>query len=414
MQMIVTAGDYRNVRINLPASKSISNRVLVINALAGGEIQVENVSVCDDTYVMERALRERSSTIDIMAAGTAMRFLTAYCAVTPGERVITGTERMKHRPIGVLVDGLRALGATIDYVGEEGFPPLRIVGDKLRGGALALPGHVSSQYISALLMIGPMMEDGLVLDLQGDVVSRPYIDMTLKLMTDFGAKAGWVGERRIEVQPGGYHPIPYYIESDWSAASYWYEMLALSRRTDVEILLPGLSADSCQGDSAVARLFAPLGVVTEFRKEGVREMVCLRNSGSITGRMDCDLVNQPDLAQTLVVTCAMLGIPFRFTGLHSLKIKETDRMTALRNELHKLGCRLEEKDDSVLSWDGERHAVESEAAIDTYEDHRMAMAFAPCALVLPQIRINNPQVVSKSYPGYWDDLRQAGFELITR
>lgn len=377
-------------------------------------MQIENLSVCDDTYVMERALREHPYTIDIMAAGTAMRFLTAYCAVTPGERVITGTERMRHRPIGVLVDGLRALGAMVDYAGEEGFPPLRIVGGKLRGGALALPGHVSSQYISALLMIGPMMEDGLALDLQGDIVSRPYIDMTLKLMTDFGAGAGWVGECRIEVQSGGYHPIPYYIESDWSAASYWYEMLALSRRTDVEILLPGLSADSTQGDSAVARLFAPLGVVTEFRKEGVREMACLRNTGSITGRMDCDLVNQPDLAQTLVVTCAMLGIPFRFTGLHSLKIKETDRMTALINELHKLGCRLEEKDDSVLSWDGERHAVESEAAIDTYEDHRMAMAFAPCALVLPQIRINNPQVVSKSYPGYWDDLRQAGFELITR
>ena len=412
--MIVTAGDFRNVRINLPASKSISNRALVINALAGGEMQIENLSVCDDTYVMERALREHPYTIDIMAAGTAMRFLTAYCAVTPGERVITGTERMRHRPIGVLVDGLRALGAMVDYAGEEGFPPLRIVGGKLRGGALALPGHVSSQYISALLMIGPMMEDGLALDLQGDIVSRPYIDMTLKLMTDFGAGAGWVGERRIEVQSGGYHPIPYYIESDWSAASYWYEMLALSRRTDVEILLPGLSADSTQGDSAVARLFAPLGVVTEFRKEGVREMACLRNTGSITGRMDCDLVNQPDLAQTLVVTCAMLGIPFRFTGLHSLKIKETDRMTALINELHKLGCRLEEKDGSVLSWNGERHTVDPEVAIDTYEDHRMAMAFAPCALVLPQIRINNPQVVSKSYPGYWDDLRQAGFELITR
>lgn len=414
MQTRVTSGGLRNARINLPASKSISNRALIINALSGSDMRLENVSACDDTFVMERALREQPEVIDIMAAGTAMRFLSAYCSVQPGERIVTGTERMKHRPIGILVEALRALGATVEYVGEEGFPPLRIVGGKHRGGKLALPGHVSSQYISALLMIGPMMERGLTLELQGDIVSRPYIDMTLKLMTDFGAKAGWTGERTIEVCPEPYRPVPYFIESDWSAASYWYEMVALSHRPDTEIVLPGLFRESCQGDSAVSRLFADLGVMTEFGREGNLDVVRLKKGGCVAKRLDVDFVNQPDLAQTFVVTCAMLNVPFRFSGLQSLKIKETDRMAALICELRKLGFPMEEERDSVLSWAGGRCDIADGVAIDTYEDHRMAMAFAPCALVWPEIRINDPGVVSKSYPRYWEDLQLAGFDLSTR
>ncbi|MCM1108597.1 MAG: 3-phosphoshikimate 1-carboxyvinyltransferase [Clostridium sp.] len=414
MQTTVTSTGLRDVRINLPASKSISNRALIINALSGSDVQLSNVSACDDTFVMERALAGQPDTIDVMAAGTAMRFLSAYCSVRPGERVVTGTERMRHRPIGVLVEALRALGATVEYVGEEGFPPLRITGGCHRGGVLTLPGNVSSQYISALLMIGPAMETGLVLNLEGDIVSRPYIDMTLRIMTDFGAEAGWTGERQVTVKPVAYRPVPYRIENDWSAASYWYEIVALSSRRDVEVVLPGLFADSYQGDSAVARLFVPLGVETEYGLEDGVPVVRLRRSGRVAERYDCDFVNQPDLAQTFVVTCAMLGVPFRFTGLQSLKIKETDRMAALIAELRKLGYPIKESDGSVLYWDGKRCEPVAEAAIDTYEDHRMAMAFAPCALVLPELRVNTPGVVTKSYPRYWDDLACAGFELQTR
>lgn len=400
--------------IGLPASKSISNRALIIHALSGGGCTPRNLSDCDDTFVMIRALTQPSDVIDIQAAGTAMRFLSAYLAVTPGTRLITGTERMKHRPIGILVDALRTLGARVEYAGEEGFPPLRISGGPLRGGRLLLPGHVSSQYVSALLMIGPALAEGLRLELTGAIVSRPYIDLTLQLMRDFGARVAWTRPGCIEVEPVPYTLRPYDIENDWSAASYWYEMVALSADADAEIVLPGLFRPSAQGDSAVQELFAHLGVSTEFLpSDGTTGGgVSLRKNGGCTERMEYDFVNQPDLAQTFVVTCAMLGIPFCFSGLQSLKIKETDRMSALITELRKLGYVIRETADGCgLQWDGERCAPQEGAAIDTYEDHRMAMAFAPCCLKTGEIRINNPHVVSKSYPRYWDDLRQAGFNV---
>lgn len=416
--------------IQLPASKSISNRALIIHALGKGDCLPENLSDCDDTRVMVKALTEGGDTIDILAAGTAMRFLTAYFSIMPGQRILTGTARMQQRPIQLLVDALRQLGADIAYTNREGFPPLRIRGKEPNNcelknceqevckqevceqekketlcSELTLQGNVSSQYISALLMIGPMLPHGLTLHLSGNIISRPYIDLTLQLMGEFGAKAEWTSESTITVHPQPYHSVPFTVESDWSAASYWYEMAALSEEAEIE--LTGLFPNSYQGDSRGRELFSQLGVETAFTPHGVK----LTKSGQRVERMEADLVDIPDLAQTFVVTCALLNIPFRFTGLQSLKIKETDRITALRNELRKLGYAIEEENDSVLYWNGERCEAEVSPLIATYEDHRMAMAFAPAALCCPSVRIAHPHVVSKSYPRYWDDLRQAGFRM---
>ena len=403
MQIKVTAPAKIHTTIQLPSSKSISNRALIINALGNGTHHPENLSDCDDTRVMIRALNDDKETLDIMAAGTAMRFLTAYLSVTPGTRIITGTERMQQRPIQVLVNALRELGADIEYVANDGFPPLRITGRELRKDTISLPGNVSSQYISALLMIAPVLTNGLTIRLTGDIISRPYINLTLQLMNDFGVRAEWTDDHRLKVEPQAYHSIPFYVESDWSAASYWYQIVALSK--EAEVTLPGLFKDSYQGDSQVAGIFRSLGVETIYKDKAV----ILKKNGKSVERLDYDFINQPDLAQTFVVTCALLNIPFRFSGLQSLKIKETDRMAALITEMRKLGYILHETDGSVLSWEGERCTTEEHPAIDTYEDHRMAMAFAPTCLALPEILINNPQVVSKSYPRYWEDLRQAGF-----
>ena len=403
MQIKVTAPAKIHTTIQLPSSKSISNRALIINALGNGTHHPENLSDCDDTRVMIRALNDDKETIDIMAAGTAMRFLTAYLSVTPGTRIITGTERMQQRPIQVLVNALRELGADIEYVANDGFPPLRITGRELRKDTISLPGNVSSQYISALLMIAPVLTNGLTIRLTGDIISRPYINLTLQLMNDFGVRAEWTDDHRLKVEPQAYHSTPFYVESDWSAASYWYQIVALSK--EAEVTLPGLFKDSYQGDSQVAGIFRTLGVETIYKDK----TVILKKNGKSVERLDYDFINQPDLAQTFVVTCALLNIPFRFSGLQSLKIKETDRMAALITEMRKLGYILHETDGSVLSWEGERCTTEEHPAIDTYEDHRMAMAFAPTCLALPEILINNPQVVSKSYPRYWEDLRQAGF-----
>ena len=403
MQIKVTAPAKIHTTIQLPSSKSISNRALIINALGNGTHHPENLSDCDDTRVMIRALNDDKETIDIMAAGTAMRFLTAYLSVTPGTRIITGTERMQQRPIQVLVNALRELGADIEYVANDGFPPLRITGRELRKDTISLPGNVSSQYISALLMIAPVLTNGLTIRLTGDIISRPYINLTLQLMNDFGVRAEWTDDHQLKVEPQAYHSTPFYVESDWSAASYWYQIVALSK--EAEVTLPGLFKDSYQGDSQVAGIFRSLGVETIYKDK----TVILKKNGKSVERLDYDFINQPDLAQTFVVTCALLNIPFRFSGLQSLKIKETDRMAALITEMRKLGYILHETDGSVLSWEGERCTTEGHPAIDTYEDHRMAMAFAPTCLALPEILINNPQVVSKSYPRYWEDLRQAGF-----
>ena len=313
---------------------------------------------------------------------------------------------MQQRPIQILVNALRELGAEISYTNNEGFPPLRIKGAELKGNEIALKGNVSSQYISALLMIAPALKNGLVLHLSGEIISRPYINLTLQLMQDFGAKAAWTSSDSISVAPQPYTSIPFTVESDWSAASYWYQITALSPKTEIELL--GLFRNSYQGDSRGAEVFSRLGITTEFTTKGVK----LKKTGKAPESLEEDFIDIPDLAQTFVVTCALMNIPFRFTGLQSLKIKETDRIAALRNELKKLGYLIEEENDSVLMWNGERCEPEETPVIATYEDHRMAMAFAPAIICHPTMQIADPQVVTKSYPGYWEDLKQAGFQII--
>ncbi len=391
--------------VQLPSSKSICNRALILNALSYSPYQIQNLSDCDDTAVLVKALNSNSCDFDIKAAGTAMRFLTAFLSKVVGEWTITGTERMKNRPIKILVDALNSIGARIEYMEKEGYPPLRIFGSALQGGEISLPGGVSSQYISALLMIAPLMEKGLTLHLEGNIISRPYIRLTLQLMEQYGVKANWNGAE-IKVLPQEYNPIPFTVESDWSAASYWYEIMALSKQAEIE--LRGLFKNSFQGDSVVAKIFQQLGVGTTYTSDGV----VLRKNGNVTKKLVYDFVNEPDLAQTFVVTCVSMNIPFRFTGLQSLKIKETDRIEALKVELHKLGYVLKDSKDSILEWNGERCESDESPSISTYEDHRMAMSFAPIALVRPSgILIEHPEVVSKSYPHFWEHLNLAGFGI---
>lgn len=414
MQYMITPPRHVDTRILLPASKSISNRALIIHALTGGNVMPENLSDCDDTKVIIRALSHRPEVIDIKAAGTAMRFMTAYLSVTEGEHTITGTERMKHRPIGVLVDALRYLGAEIEYAGEKGFPPLRIRGRQLEGGRLEIPGNVSSQYISALLMIAPVLSKGLEMKLTGGIVSRPYIDLTLHLMHQFGVSAEWTDIDSITVKPQPYRQRPYTIENDWTAASYWYEVLALTDELGSKVVLPGMMDGSRQGDSAVRYIFSLLGIKTAFADREADRLTdaTLTRHSCMLNRMDYDFTNQPDLAQTLIATCPVLGIPFHFTGLGSLRIKETDRIEAMKTEMEKLGYILHADSGTELSWESDRCEPAAQPVIDTYEDHRMAMSFAPLAIRLGRIGINHPEVVSKSYPHYWNDLRRAGFHIV--
>jgi 3-phosphoshikimate 1-carboxyvinyltransferase len=392
--------------LQLPASKSISNRVLILNALSDSPHAIRNLSDSDDVHVMQAALNSNKSHFDIQAAGTAMRFLTAFLARKTGEWTITGTERMKNRPIKLLVDALNALGARIRYLEKDGFPPLHISGAPLTGGEIELSGEISSQYISALLMIAPLMEKGLALHLTGTPISLPYINLTIRLMEQFGAKVEWTGQT-IRTYPGRYTPAPFTVEPDWSAASYWYAVAALSRKAG--ITLQGLQENSLQGDAAVYKLYTQLGIETTFSSQGA----VLRRTGNVCRRLAYHFINEPDLAQTLTTTCMGLDIPFRFTGLQSLRIKETDRIDALKTESRRLGYQLTDSQNSILEWDGKKSNPEPFPLIRTCEDHRMAMAFAPLALTLPRgIGIMHPEVVTKSYPAFWRDLREAGFSVI--
>ena len=390
--------------INLPASKSISNRALILNALSISPYAIENLSDCDDTRVMIDSFNSNENLFDVKAAGTSMRFLTAFLSRIPGEWIITGTERMKDRPIHILVDALNSLGARIEYLGKIGYPPLQITGSVLEGGEIYLSGDVSSQFISALLMVAPTMENGLIIHLEGDIISIPYIKLTLKMMSEFGVKANWEG-KTIKVYRQEYKPTHYRVESDWSAASYWYEMIALSDNAEVELL--GLKKDSGQGDSKVSELFIDLGVSTEFTDRGV----ILRKTDRIAKKIFHNFINEPDLAQTFVVTCCMMNIPFLFTGLQSLKIKETDRIEALKVEMKKLGYIVYDSENSIMEWNGERCEPETEPVIATYHDHRMAMAFAPVSIKAGSIKIADPMVVTKSYPAFWKDLKSVGFNI---
>ncbi|MGL4411406.1 MAG: 3-phosphoshikimate 1-carboxyvinyltransferase [Bacteroidales bacterium] len=392
--------------IKLPASKSISNRVLTIHTLSNSISEILNLSDCDDTKAITNAFDSDSNRFDIGAAGTAMRFMTALLSKYAGVWYLTGSERMKHRPIGVLVDALNSLGAKIEYEGKEGFPPLKITGRALAGGAIEVDGGVSSQFISALLMLAPTMRDGLKLTLTGKIVSRPYIAMTLDLMRRFGVDSLWY-ENEIIVRPQEYNfDSDFFVESDWSAASYWYQIVALAPKGG-RVVLPYLRKNSLQGDSKVADLFIKLGVKSKWGSDSV-ELSRIQTSCK---RMVYNFSDEPDLVQTFVVTCCLMNIPFHFSGLQTLRIKETDRVQALKNEMKKLGFILSIPKESVLEWDGERCEASMDS-IQTYEDHRMAMAFAPAALAVKGLIIAEPGVVTKSYPTYWDDLRKVGFTVI--
>lgn len=390
---------FLNGQVALPASKSISNRVLIINALADSALPIENLADCDDTNSMLRVLCSEENSFDIGHAGTAMRFLTAFLSRVVGKWMLTGSERMKQRPISVLVDALNQLGAHIEYAEKTGFPPLLIYGSYLQGGEIEIPASVSSQYISALMMIAPYMEKGLKIKLMGKVVSGTYIDMTVGIMKAFGANVSRE-DAFINIAPKHYIPVSYRVEADWSAASYFYELLAIAEGG--EIHLPGLQKNSMQGDAWQIAVWKKLGIHTCF---GEDEVVLTK----VLPEIECleyDFVEMPDLVQSFAVACCMLNMPFVFTGIETLRIKETDRIQALINELAKLGYILRAEGDSCLCWKGEKGEINQIPEIATYHDHRMAMAFAPAALKHPDMVIVDKEVVTKSFPGYWEQLNK--------
>jgi 3-phosphoshikimate 1-carboxyvinyltransferase len=405
--LVSTSVNQLNGSVNLPSSKSISNRVLIINSLCFNPYAVRNLSDSDDTKVLQEALNSNKTKFDIGHAGTAMRFLTAFLSKIAGEWEITGSERMKQRPIGILVNALKQLGAQIEYIEKEGFPPLKIFGSHLKGKTLELDGSISSQYISALLMIAPAIENGLILNLKGKITSRSYIELTLKLMACFGISYQW-GGNTIEVPEQNYMPVEFTVEADWSGASYWYQMLAMAEKG--EVLLENLQLDSLQGDAEVSQWFVPFGIDSEQREN----CVLIKKTKSIQPRkLVLDFIENPDMAQTMACLCVAKKVPFHFSGLKTLKIKETDRIAALKNELLKFGAVLTEPENGELAWDAaiETSEPKKKITIQTYHDHRMALAFAPLALAGYSMEIGDPMVVTKSYPDFWNDLKAFGFEI---
>jgi 3-phosphoshikimate 1-carboxyvinyltransferase len=383
----------------LPASKSISNRALIINALAGNLSDLRNLSDANDTRLMLELVNSDNKIVDVEDAGTTMRFLTAYFTVLGKNKILTGTDRMKERPIGLLVNALRTLGGEINYLEKEGFPPIEIMGftgQKTTG--LSIRGDVSSQYISALMMIAPVLPQGLTLTLEGKVGSRPYIEMTASIMKHFGVTCQLLSDKVI-IPHQRYAPAPFTVESDWSAASYWFAFAALAREAD--IYLPKLSLQSLQGDSMIVRIMESLGVKAEMKND----LLHLTKFAAAT-ELRFDFMHCPDLAQTVAVVCAAKGIKGFFTGLESLRIKETDRIAALQNELAKIGAELIE--DDTEHWRLIPAAgLPDQASFATYKDHRMAMAFAPLCTLM-NVEIEEPEVTRKSYPNYWNDLRTTG------
>lgn len=417
--------------VKLPLSKSIINRLLIINALSGAtpksDFAEKAAAASDDCRILVSALdalRTGNREINVGAAGTAMRFMTAFLAcdngmVPIGEAVtIDGDERMRNRPVGELVDALRKLGAEIRYTRREGFPPMEISPRKLSGGELTVDASISSQFISALMMIAPTLSSPLTITLVGEAASRPYITMTEALMKRFGADVDFQ-RYTIDVTPGRYDADgDMSVEPDWSAASYWYAIAALSAGF---ITLADMQLPSIQGDSRCAELSEMLGVMTSDAMDDDDDedngaepveglMIC--PSPEQFSRFEVDLYENPDLAQTFAVASAMLGIPFHLRGLSTLRIKETDRLQAMQTEMDKFGFIVEIRNGSELVWNGERHPIFEIPAVETYGDHRMAMAFAPAAVFVPGLMIRNAEVVSKSYPGFWDDMRSAGFTIV--
>ncbi len=384
--------DFNPTQIPLPSSKSESNRALVIDALTAGENKITNLAEARDTQTMIRLLTVNPAVFDVLDAGTTMRFLTAFATVKNEKKVMTGTARMCERPIGVLVDALRAIGAEIHYLNKEGYPPLAIHGlPEQTSNTVKIRGDVSSQYISAMLMIAPLLPQGLEIELEGKVGSRTYIEMTLELMAQFGIRYTWE-ENKIKVANQAYQPTAFAVESDWSGASYWFSLLACA--DSGALFLEGLKENSLQGDSAIVEIMSHLGIRSTFENGGI-----LLKKQAVTGLKNWDFTHCPDLAQTVAVTCAILGQDAVFTGLESLKIKETDRIYALQQELAKFNAELREIEPEVYQVIPSV-TMRNQVQIHTYDDHRMAMAFMPL-VTKTDVIIEDPEVVNKSYPSFW-------------
>lgn len=406
-----------NARIQLPGSKSLSNRLLILKEALNLEIGAKNISSATDTVDLIKAINQiktgQEKIIDIGHAGTDMRFLTALLSIKEGEWIITGSERMKERPIKELVDALKQIGANISYTEKEGFPPLRINGKKLKGGKIEIDGSISSQYISALLLIGAALENGLEIDIKNKTVSGSYIQMTIDVMKELGINVSYHDQKIIVphlLQNSEFknRDHEFVIESDWSSASYWYSIAALAG--EANITLSSLNKNSIQGDSVLPELYKQLGVNTEFENGTV---ILSKNSG-IVKQFEYDFSDCPDIAQTIAVTCLGLNIPCKLSGLSTLKIKETNRLQALKNELEKFGAGIEITNESIsiVPNSNPKNKEESETiSVSTYQDHRMAMSFAPLALLYNMIEIENTEVVKKSYPEFWNHLKAAGLNL---
>ena len=410
MELLQLSKPDRSLRgeIALDGSKSISNRALIVLALAKANPAdwLSNLSTSKDTTTLLRLLTQSGDTYDAGDAGTTFRFLTAYLALQPGEQILTGSARMRERPVGGLVQALRDLGADIQFLEKEGYPPLKIGGLANHKARQTVKIHAgtSSQFLSALLMVGPYLLEGLQLVPEGHLVSKPYLEMTLQLMRHFGAEAYWDGNS-ILVEPGHYQPRPFTVEADWSAASYWYEMAAFADKVDLH--LHGLFADSWQGDSVVAGMMQQFGIQTIFGENGIH---LKKINAPLPPIFEHDFVECPDIAQTLAVTCAGLGVRGVFTGLETLFIKETDRVTALQNELAKVGVSFKQLSDKAFFEVNGKAKWPEAPRFATYGDHRMAMSFAPLTF-FGKIEIENPAVVVKSYPAFWEHLASVGFKL---
>lgn len=404
--------DKIDATIRLTGSKSESNRALIIAALSKGTITVENLSDAADTVtlneILERLVTDptSSTTVDVGHAGTAMRFLTAYLSTINGSFELTGSKRMKERPVKLLVEALWTLGASISYLEENGYPPLQIKGGfKQLTNAVQIKGDVSSQYLSALLIIASSLEKGLSLQITGELTSEPYVRMTLKMLEEAGITHSWT-QQVIKIEHQAFKPATLIVEPDWSAASYWYSIAALV--PEASITLPNLREKSLQGDSRIQQLMASLGVTTSRTENGVQlksSASSLEDSFELIDLKDC-----PDLAQTIIVCAAAKGLNLRFTGLETLKIKETNRVKALQNELAKIGVALDE-DNLIYTLNTANLHFPDQVVIRTYDDHRMAMAFAPLSIRIKELEIEDMDVVEKSYPDFWKDLERAGFNI---
>ncbi|MFZ4260729.1 3-phosphoshikimate 1-carboxyvinyltransferase [Sphingobacterium sp. HJSM2_6] len=413
-ESIVIKHHTKNIQgtVQLTGSKSESNRALIIRSLSNGLVEIQNLSEAADTVTLEAALKlaenagQENTLIDIGPAGTAMRFLTSYLNLIPGKFTLTGTERMQQRPIGILVDALKDLGAEIHYQNKVGFPPLLIEGGMYQSkDQVTIKGDISSQYISSLLLVAANLEKGLKLEIEGELTSKPYVSMTLAMLKECGIESEF-STNSIQINPQAYQSTTIYVEPDWSAASYWYAIVALAQ--NAHIVLPGLKENSLQGDFAIIEIMSHFGVNSTFKSDGLH----LEKSDLQSDKTLFDFKECPDLAQTIVVIAAALKKEVSFTGLETLKIKETDRIAALQTEIAKFGAALI-ADGNVYHLKTEKVHDPGNLKFATYEDHRMAMAFAPLALVFDQICIEDPQVVEKSYPDFWKHLSNQNFDLLT-